>query len=110
MCRHHARWHRVLGYAAGEAILCEAGKITVGAQLCDPKVLAMALLAHTMRNLNATTFVLQAGFVVEARTVTRCLLREPAVDRIQSREKRDTELYNCCCHTASTSALSLMTT
>jgi hypothetical protein len=61
--------HRL--YETGETILREADKVAVGAGLRDPKVLAMALLCRTLCNLNAVVVLIQANFIVEARTITR---------------------------------------
>ena len=59
-------------YDAGISALAEADAITVGSKLRDPKVLAMALLARTLSNFNGTHLMVEAGMIVEARTLTRC--------------------------------------
>ena len=38
----------------------------------DPKVIALILLARTLSNLDAAVLLVEKGFDVEARTVTRC--------------------------------------
>jgi Family of unknown function (DUF5677) len=39
----------------------------------DPKVIALALLARSLRHFDATCRVLEIGSIVEARTLTRCI-------------------------------------
>jgi hypothetical protein len=54
------------------AILGEADKLTVGADVKDPKVLALALLCRTLLNFKGAALMVQSDMVVEARTLTRC--------------------------------------
>jgi hypothetical protein len=60
-----------LGQAA-IAILGEADKVTVGADVKDPKVLALALLCRTLLNFKGAVIMVQNEMAVEARTLTRC--------------------------------------
>jgi hypothetical protein len=60
-----------LGQAA-IAILGEADRLTVGADVKDPKVLALALLCRTLLNFKGAALMVQSDMVVEARTLTRC--------------------------------------
>jgi hypothetical protein len=59
-------------YDSGIAVLAEADTVTVGAKVRDPKVLAMALLTRTLSNFNGAHILIDAGMIVEARTLTRC--------------------------------------
>jgi hypothetical protein len=59
-------------YDTGITLLAEADKTTVGAKPSDPKVLAMALLTRTLSNFNGSFLMIDAGMIVEARTLTRC--------------------------------------
>jgi len=59
-------------HAAGFAIIQEADRMTVGADVRDPKVLALSLLCRTLSNMNGATVMIEAGLIVEARTLTRC--------------------------------------
>jgi hypothetical protein len=59
-------------HTAGLAIISEADRMTVGADVRDPKVLALALLCRTLSNMNGATLVVESGLIVEARTLTRC--------------------------------------
>jgi hypothetical protein len=58
-------------YNAGMNVLAEADKITVGSNTHDPKVLALALLSRTLNNFMGATVMIDAGLIVEARTLTR---------------------------------------
>jgi hypothetical protein len=77
----------------------------------DPKVIALALLARTVNNFEAALKMIEAGYVVEARTLTRCCWEnlfwsaalvkkgEEFVQRIElddafSRQKRGKRLLN----------------
>jgi hypothetical protein len=59
-------------YDVGVQIVAEADKMTVGADVRDPKVLALALLSRTLSNFNGAAMMIEAGLIVEARTLTRC--------------------------------------
>ena len=59
-------------HTAGLAIIREADRMTVGADVRDPKVLALSLLCRTLSNTNGATVLVEAGLIVEARTLTRC--------------------------------------
>jgi Family of unknown function (DUF5677) len=59
-------------HTAGLAIISEADRMTVGADVRDPKVLALALLCRTLSNMNGATLMVESGLIVEARTLTRC--------------------------------------
>lgn len=59
-------------YDAGLAIITEADKMTVGADVRDPKVLALALLCRTLTNMNGVSLMIETDLIVEARTLTRC--------------------------------------
>jgi hypothetical protein len=59
-------------HTAGLAIISEADRMTVGADVRDPKALALALLSRTLSNMNGATLMVETGLIVEARTLTRC--------------------------------------
>jgi hypothetical protein len=68
-----AKWEAYVErlYDAGLGVLAEADKISVGSSTHDPKVLALALLSRTLNNFMGATAMIDAGLIVEARTLTR---------------------------------------
>ena len=56
----------------GLIIIKEADRMTIGADVHDPKVLALALLCRTLSNMNGALMMIEAELIVEARTLTRC--------------------------------------
>ena len=59
-------------YDTGLAIIAEADRMTVGADVRDPKVLSLSLLSRTLTNMNGAVMMIEASLIVEARTLTRC--------------------------------------
>lgn len=68
---HWLRYSQRLADAA-IAVLGEADKLTVGADVRDPKVLALTLLCRTLTNFKGTVLLVENDMPVEARTLTRC--------------------------------------
>lgn len=64
--------HRL--YAKGVDVFDAADVPVTEAGARDPKVVAMALLARTLRAMQAADLLLQDEFIVEARTLTRTIL------------------------------------
>jgi hypothetical protein len=58
-------------YDAGLRIISESDLMTVGSDVKDPKVLALALASRTLSNFNGAVMMVEAGLIVEARTLTR---------------------------------------
>jgi len=58
-------------YDAGLRIISESDLMAVGSNVKDPKVLALALVCRTLSNFNAAVIMIEAGLIVEARTLTR---------------------------------------
>jgi hypothetical protein len=59
-------------YEKGKAIFDHSGILKSREGTRDPKVVALALLARTMNNFQAAIFLLENGYVVEARALVRC--------------------------------------
>jgi Family of unknown function (DUF5677) len=58
-------------YDAGLHIVSESDFMAVGSDVKDPKVLALALVCRTLSNFNGAVMMIDAGLIVEARTLTR---------------------------------------
>jgi hypothetical protein len=68
-----AKWLRYCRqlYDAGLRIISESDFMTIGSGVKDPKVLALALVCRTLSNFNGAVMMIEAGLIVEARTLTR---------------------------------------
>jgi Family of unknown function (DUF5677) len=68
-----AKWLRYCRqlYDAGLRIIAESDFMTIGSDMKDPKALALALVCRTLSNFNGAVLMIEAGLIVEARTLTR---------------------------------------